>query len=112
MHLHPIIGENIVAPLLSGADLLPMIRHHHESFDGTGYPDRLAGEQIPLLARILAVCDAFDALTTDRPYRGGCSPEEAIGILRHGAGRQWDPRIVQLVVEDARRSSAQIVPAS
>jgi putative two-component system response regulator len=60
MHLHPIIGENIVAPLQSSSGLLEMIRHHHENYDGSGYPDRLAGENIPLLARIVSVCDAYD----------------------------------------------------
>ena len=100
MHLHPLIGEGIVAPLRFGADLLPMVRHHHERFDGTGYPDRLAGEAIPLLARILSVCDAYDALTNDRPYREGKSVDAALAVLRQGAGRQWDPEIVQLVVDE------------
>jgi len=101
MHLHPIIGENIVAPLQNGEDLAPMIRHHHEHFDGTGYPDRLAGEKIPLLARIVSVCDAFDALTNDRPYRRRQSREQAMSILRYGAGRQWDPKIVRMFLEEA-----------
>lgn len=101
MHLHPIIGENIVAPLQNGRDLAPMIRHHHEHFDGTGYPDRLAGEKIPLLARIVSVCDAYDALTNDRPYRKGQPREQAMSILRYGAGRQWDPKVVRLFLEEA-----------
>jgi putative two-component system response regulator len=101
MHLHPIIGANIVAPLQTGVDLLPMIRHHHEHYDGTGYPDRLAGDDIPLLARILSVCDAYDALTSDRPYRGSQTPNDALGVLRRGAGRQWDPVVVQHVLDDA-----------
>ena len=101
MHLHPIIGENIVAPLQNGGDLAPMIRHHHEHFDGTGYPDRLAGDGIPLLARIVSVCDAYDALTNDRPYRKKQSREQAISILRYGAGRQWDPKVVRLFLEEA-----------
>ena len=96
MHLHPIIGENIVAPLRSGAPLLPIIRHHHERYDGTGYPDRLAGSAIPRLARIVAVCDAFDALINDRPYRARKSPDEALAILRGGAKRQWDPEVVDM----------------
>ena len=103
MHLHPVIGENIVAPLHTGANLLPVIRHHHENYDGTGYPDRLAGDQIPLLARIVSVCDAYDALTSDRPYRPGRPLEQALTVLRRGAGDQWDPQIVQLMVEEARR---------
>ena len=100
MHLHPIIGENIVAPLQTGGELLPLIRHHHERFDGNGYPDRLSGDDIPLLARILSVCDAYDALTNDRPYRPRQSHDAALAILRQGAGRQWDPRVVRLVIEE------------
>src|SRR5437870_1816171 len=100
MHLHPIIGENIVAPLRSGARLLPIIRNHHEHFDGTGYPDRLSGAGIPQLARIVAVCDAFDALVNDRPYRARKTVEEALAILRDGAGRQWDPQVVEVFVAD------------
>lgn len=100
MHLHPIIGEKIVAPLQSGGDLLPLIRHHHEHYDGSGYPDRLAGEKIPLLARIISVCDAYDALTSDRPYRPRQSHEQAASVLRSGAGRQWDPRVVSLLLEE------------
>ncbi|HEV3406774.1 MAG TPA: HD domain-containing phosphohydrolase [Candidatus Dormibacteraeota bacterium] len=103
MHLHPIIGENIVAPLQTGGELLPMIRHHHERFDGSGYPDRLAGDDIPLLARILSVCDAYDALTNDRPYRPRQSHDAALAVLRQGAGRQWDPRVVRLVLEEGGR---------
>ena len=103
MHLHPVIGENIVAPLQTGANLLPMIRHHHEHYDGGGYPDRLAGDEIPLLARIVSVCDAYDALTSDRPYRQGQPLEQALAVLRHGAGGQWDPRIVQLMIDEVRR---------
>lgn len=98
MRLHPIIGENIVAPLHSGAELLPIIRHHHESYDGTGYPDGLAGAAIPRLARIVSVSDAYDALINDRPYRKRLSFEDAQGILSDGAGLQWDPEIVDLFV--------------
>jgi putative two-component system response regulator len=97
MRAHPEIGENIVRPLRSGSDLLPIIRHHHESYDGLGYPDGLAGTAIPLLARIVSVCDAFDALTNDRPYRKRLSEREAIAVLSGGAGRQWDPQLVNLL---------------
>ena len=97
MRAHPEIGENIVRPLRSGSDLLPIIRHHHEAYDGRGYPDGLAGTAIPLLARIVAVCDAFDALTNDRPYRARLSERDAIAILSGGAGRQWDPQLVSLL---------------
>ena len=95
MRLHPIIGANIVAPLRSSPAVLPIIRHHHENFDGTGYPDRLTGQAIPRVARIVAVCDAFDALINDRPYRARKTPNEALAILRAGAHRQWDPEVVE-----------------
>jgi putative two-component system response regulator len=100
MHLHPIIGENIVAPLRSGAGLLPIIRNHHEHYDGNGYPDRLVGPRIPRLARIVSVCDAFDALVNDRPYRQRKSRDEAISVLRDGARHQWDPEVVDVFVSD------------
>lgn len=97
MRRHPIIGENIVAPLRSGEALLPIIRHHHENYDGSGYPDRLAGNAIPKLARIVAVCDAYDAMVNDRPYRPRRSAAEALQILNGGAGKQWDPEIVEIL---------------
>ena len=97
MRAHPEIGENIVRPLRSGSDLLPIVRNHHEAFDGRGYPDGLRGTSIPLLARIVSVCDAFDALTSDRPYRPRLSEREAIAVLAGGAGRQWDPQLVSLL---------------
>jgi HD-GYP domain-containing protein (c-di-GMP phosphodiesterase class II) len=100
MRLHVLIGENIVAPLRSGVDLLPIIRNHHERFDGTGYPDRLAGSSIPRLARIVAVCDAFDALISDRPYRRRMSVADALSTLTAGAGRQWDPEVVDALIKD------------
>lgn len=73
----------------------PIVYHHHERWDGRGYPDGLKGEKIPLGARIVAVSDAFDAMTTDRPYRNAMPDDEAVAILRDGAGSQWDPRIVE-----------------
>jgi putative two-component system response regulator len=100
MHLHPIIGETIVAPLRSGAGLLPIIRNHHEHYDGNGYPDRLVGSRIPRMARIVAVCDAFDALVNDRPYRQRKTRDEAISILKGGARRQWDPEVIEVFVND------------
>jgi len=100
MRAHPVIGTKIVRPLRSGLDVLPIIRHHHEWFDGRGYPDGLRGQEIPLHARIVAVCDAYDALVHDRPYRASRSVEEAIRILAGGAGRQWDPQLVSLFVAE------------
>jgi HD-GYP domain-containing protein (c-di-GMP phosphodiesterase class II) len=102
MQSHTTIGEGIVAPLHSGEDLLPIVRHHHEHFDGGGYPDGLIGVAIPLLARIVAVCDAYDAMVNDRPYRVRRSDGEAIRILTSGAGKQWDRQVVQVFVESLR----------
>jgi HD-GYP domain-containing protein (c-di-GMP phosphodiesterase class II) len=75
--------------------LLPGIKHHHERFDGSGYPSRLKGEEIPFQARILAVADGFDAMFSDRAYRPRRSAAEVQGILRQESGRQWDSRVVQ-----------------
>ncbi len=97
MRMHPVIGESIVRPLRSGTNLLPIIRHHHEHWDGGGYPDGLAGRAIPHLARIVAVCDAYDALVTDRPYRKAKSVDEALNTLNDGAGHQWDPETVEVL---------------
>jgi putative two-component system response regulator len=100
MREHPIIGERIVKPLHTAADILPIIRHHHERFDAGGYPDGLAGHRIPLLARIVSVCDAHDALSSARPYRSQCTSEEAIEILMRGAGHQWDRELVSILLSE------------
>jgi putative two-component system response regulator len=100
MQRHPEVGERIARPLGSAAPLLPIIRHHHEAYDGSGYPDALSGEEIPLAARIVAVCDGFDALTSTRPYRPGRTPREAVEILHDGRGRQWDPDLVDVFLAD------------
>jgi cyclic di-GMP phosphodiesterase len=98
IRLHPLIGERLILPLRCAEDVLPVIRHHGERWDGRGYPDGLRGEQIPPLARILAIAEAFDALTSDRPYRPSMSPAEAADVLRDGAGQQWDPELVELLL--------------
>jgi putative two-component system response regulator len=89
MEQHTIAGERICAPLRSFRHVLPIIRHHHEKWDGSGYPDGLRGEQIPLIARILQVTDIYDALTTDRPYRKALSLEKAFAIMREEVKRGW-----------------------
>jgi len=99
MRNHPIIGAQIVAPIGFLADAVELIRHHHERFDGTGYPDGLAGEDIPLAARVFAVADSFDAMTSDRPYRGSIGIERALAEIRGGAGTQWDPEMVRVFVQ-------------
>jgi HD-GYP domain-containing protein (c-di-GMP phosphodiesterase class II) len=98
MRAHPLIGESIVKPLSSAADTLAIIRHHHERFDGGGYPDGLSGHKIPVLARIVSVCDAYDALARDRPYRPRRSSDEVVDTLMRGAGQQWDRELVSLLL--------------
>jgi len=95
MEAHPIVGERICAPLKSLRLVLPIIRHHHEHQDGTGYPDKLRGDEIPISARIMQIADVFDALTTNRPYRAALSIEKAFSILREECRRGWwDLRLV------------------
>src|ERR1700729_2768578 len=89
MKQHPAVGERIWAPLRSFRAVFPIIRHHHEKLDGTGYPDGLKGDEIPLTARILQTVDIYDALTTDRPYRPAMPVEEAIEMMRSEAKRGW-----------------------
>jgi putative two-component system response regulator len=100
MQAHALIGESIVRPLRSGTNLLPIIRNHHEHFEGGGYPDGLVGDRIPRLARIVSICDAFDAMVSDRPYRPRRSVGTAIEMLNRGAGTQWDPQLVDLFVRE------------
>ena len=95
MNAHPVIGANIIAPVTRLAPELPIIRHHHEWYNGSGYPDRLIGDEIPVLARILHVADAFEAMTAARPYRlKPLSGDEAMAELRKFAGVQFDPVVV------------------
>lgn len=92
--LHPELGYKILRDLKQLDQVLPVVLHHHESWDGTGYPHNLAGEEIPFLARIVAVADSFDAMSSDRPYRKGMPYERLEEILKNGAGHQWDPEVV------------------
>lgn len=94
MDMHVLIGEDILRPISLLHPLLPGVRHHHEKYDGTGHPDGLRGEEIPIEARIMAVADAFDAMTSSRPYRKPMPEEEALAELRNAAGTQFDPRVV------------------
>ncbi len=91
---HPMIGYQILCQLRNLAQILPGVRHHHEAFNGKGYPDKLKGEGIPLMARIIAVADSYDAMVSDRPYRKGMPIERLEEIFRRGAGEQWDPRVI------------------
>jgi putative two-component system response regulator len=89
MREHPVAGERICSPLRSFRHVLPIIRHHHEKLDGSGYPDGLRGDSIPLTARVLTTVDVYDALTTDRPYRKALSPEQAVATMHEEARRGW-----------------------
>jgi len=89
MEQHPVVGERICAPLRSFRHVLPIIRHHHEKLDGSGYPDRLCGEQIPRAVRILTTVDVYDALTSDRPYRKAFPPDEAFAVMRKEVKAGW-----------------------
>ncbi|MGQ0614148.1 MAG: HD domain-containing phosphohydrolase [Planctomycetaceae bacterium] len=93
---HPVIGEQILQPLEFLAEIRPVVRHHHERWDGRGYPDGLRTTDIPRSAAMLAIVDAFDAMTSTRPYRAGLPREKAHTILLEGAGTQWDPELVRV----------------
>jgi putative two-component system response regulator len=94
MKQHPIIGETICSPLRSFRNVLPIIRHHHEHWNGTGYPDGLSGSEIPLLARVLQIVDVYDALRTERPYKPALGHEEAERTMRReAAAGLWDPEL-------------------
>jgi diguanylate cyclase (GGDEF)-like protein len=96
MQQHPALGEKILAPIERLSEVRLIVRSCHEHYDGRGYPDGLSGEQIPLESRIILVCDAFHAMTTDRPYRKRLSVEEACRRLREGVGTQFDPNVVEV----------------
>jgi putative two-component system response regulator len=95
MRRHPLIGEQICRPLQSSREFAPIVRHHHERWDGAGYPDRLQGDEIPVGARIVSLVDAFDAMIHDRPYRAARPLESAMATLAAGAGHQFDPELVE-----------------
>jgi putative two-component system response regulator len=100
MQSHPVIGERICSPLKSLRLVLPIIRHHHERWDGSGYPDGLAGEAIPFTARILQVVDLFDAFITQRPYKVAFPLEQSLALMRDEARKGWcDARLVNLFIE-------------
>jgi putative two-component system response regulator len=110
MREHPEIGGRICDPLASAARFGPIIRHHHERWDGTGYPRGLAGEQIPFGARIVAVADAYDAITFGRPYRRARSHAQAVAELARCRGTQFDPELVPLFIAEAERAESGIPP--
>jgi putative nucleotidyltransferase with HDIG domain len=106
MRQHPIVGEGILAPTERMRGVATIVRHHQERWDGSGYPDGIRGEEIPVGARILAVVDAYSAITDDRPYKKARTHEEAMQELRRGAGTRYDPRIVDVFCQVARRAAS------
>ena len=95
---HPILGERILAPIEQLGEVRLIVRCAHEHYDGTGYPDHLTGEQIPLESRIVLACDAFHAMTTDRPYRKSLGVDEAKRRLVEASGTQFDPQVVDALL--------------
>ncbi|MCX7922810.1 MAG: HD domain-containing protein [Clostridia bacterium] len=96
---HPVIGEKILSKISSFVNVMKYVRHHHERFDGKGYPDGLEGENIPLGARIIAVADSYEAMSSDRPYRKALQREDIIRELKRCSGTQFDPKILELFLD-------------
>ena len=111
MREHVTRGAEIVARISSLADCVPAIRHHHERWDGLGYPDRLSGSDIPVEAAIIAIADAWDAMTTDRPYAVALDLDEAMLQIHAGRGKQFNPAVVDAFLSVAERRPAEILPA-
>jgi HD-GYP domain-containing protein (c-di-GMP phosphodiesterase class II) len=108
MKTHTTKGANLLRPVTQLAEMLPGIELHHEALDGRGYPYGLKGDQIPLLARVIAVADTFDALTTNRPYQHAHTPEEALKIINNLAGKRLDPETVKALVAVYERGEIRI----
>jgi HD-GYP domain-containing protein (c-di-GMP phosphodiesterase class II) len=102
METHPVLGEVIVRKAPQLEDTIPGVRHHHERWDGQGYPDGLAGDHIPFMARVLAVADTFDAMTSDRPYRKGMAWDVSLEAILEGAETQFDPSMANAFVRMMR----------
>jgi HD-GYP domain-containing protein (c-di-GMP phosphodiesterase class II) len=110
MREHAARGAEIVEKLSSLQSAVPAIRHHHERWNGLGYPDGLAGEDIPLEATIVALADAWDAMTTERPYARSLSINEAFIQVRAGRGKQFNPAVVDAFFTIAKRKPSEILP--
>jgi putative nucleotidyltransferase with HDIG domain len=110
MREHVTRGAEIVAKVSSFQDAVPVIRHHHERWDGLGYPDALSGDEIPLEAAIIGLADAWDAMTTDRPYKDALSLNDALMQIRSGRGKQFSPSVVDAFTEVVRHRPAEVMP--
>ena len=108
MKIHTVVGAQILGRVDFPYPVIPIVRHHHEQWDGRGYPDRLRGEQIPITARIISVVDCFDSIREDRPFRRGMTLDEATALLRRGAGIHFDPVIVDQFIKNLPRFEAEI----
>src|SRR5277367_7049073 len=97
MQIHPVVGAEILNRVQFPYPVVPIVRSHHEKWNGKGYPDGLAGNAIPIGARILSVVDCFDALTSERPYRRAMSPQDAIAHIKSETGKSFDPRPVECI---------------
>jgi len=102
---HPATGAKILEPVKQISNIIPFILHHHERYDGKGYPDCMSGEGIPLFSRIIAIGDTFDAMTSDRPYRKGLSAQIALGEIEKNRGTQFDPHLAEVFIQTYRGSN-------
>ena len=109
MKQHPVIGaEKVLMPNDALKDLIPIVKYHHEHVDGSGYPEKLKGDEIPLAARIVAIADSFHALISNRPYRKGLGLHVACRVLQEGAGTQWDANLVRKFIQIAPSLSGKV----
>ena len=109
---HPKIGARLLLRVTALREAIPYVLYHHERWDGTGYPSGKAGEEIPVEARVLAIADAFDAMTSDRPYRSALTREEALAEVDRCAGTQFDPRIARVFLEVFGETEAELARAA
>ncbi len=109
---HPKIGAKLLLRVTALREAIPYVLYHHERWDGTGYPSGKAGEEIPVEARVLAIADAFDAMTSDRPYRSALSREEALAEVERCAGTQFDPKIARIFLEVFGETEAELPRAA
>ena len=108
--MHPVIGRDILSTIQEFQDIAQIVYHHHEWFDGGGYPDGISGGKIPLLSRIIAVADAFDAMTSSRTYRERIGKEKAFEELSRNAGTQFDPGVVEAFLLDTQQLDNEEAP--